>query len=513
MGESWEFEEPTEKHWAKPEEWNGLQETVKYVADFKDSPPESSEVRTKERKITFHGSATRTMQTWEEMIPRKSEWVSSALMENGFTFPLSVQIACIPSLLTGKDLIGKAKTGSGKTMAYLIPAICHLERQGPIAKKTDGPIALILGPTRELVVQIKDEANKLFQSRSMNQHYYSTKTWWVADAVFGGTKRVITDVNQKTHLIAATPGRLYDDISRGKFGLKHVSYFALDEADRMLDDGFKPQVQAIADMCRPDRQTVFFSATWDATVEEFARTMASQRKFRQTEPSPDSGKTMCRIVVEDIDKDKGFVTSANKDIEQSVFVSDPYMASFEKSKEEKLNDIIREILEGDKYAKILVFVATRKFAEEIALGPFYKQGWKCAPLHGKLKQDTRLDTLKDFRAGKIKLLVATDVVGRGIDIPDCSHVIVYEFGNCLENYVHRIGRTCRGVDGRGASIAFWDSWKEQEELTIQFYNFLKDCGQTIPETFRAIVERDQASTFLICLKFNLISLHFSRVSC
>ncbi|MEM7599340.1 MAG: DEAD/DEAH box helicase [Pseudomonadota bacterium] len=332
------------------------------------------------------------------------------LDHSGFSTPTPIQAQAIPLALEGHDIMGLAQTGTGKTLAFGLPMIdALLAKTGKPAPKTVK--ALILAPTRELVNQISD-----------NLRAFTQPTPLTLVTVVGGTSmnQQIKLLDRGVDILVATPGRLIDHMNRGTVNLSTVRHLVLDEADQMLDMGFIHDLRKIAPKLGTPRQTMLFSATMAKQMEELSRSyLTNPRKVQVATP----GKT------------------ANK-IDQTVL----FMEKVEKPGK------LREVLSADPDALSLVFARTKHGAERLKK-KLVADGYLAASIHGDKSQGQRDKAIKAFRDGKAKILVATDVAARGIDIPGVGYVINYDLPNAAESYVHRIGRTARaGLDGTAISF-------------------------------------------------------------
>mmetsp|Transcript_149311 Transcript_149311/g.479462 ORF Transcript_149311/g.479462 Transcript_149311/m.479462 type:complete len:619 (+) Transcript_149311:12-1868(+) len=405
----------------------------------------------------------------EDVIP---QYVLDSLASFGIASPMPIQSQALPLALGGQDLIGIAKTGSGKTLAYLLPAIVHIEAQEPLAEQAATPIVLILVPVRELAVQIAEEAQKLLKGSAGGGNH--PNGIWAACAYGGGSGSKswqVAEIKKGGHIVAATPGRLVDLVDSGEVGLDRVTYFVLDEADRMLEEGFGDQVGSIAAGIRPDRQTVFFSATWPAAVQELAERMCG------------GGAAPALVTVGQ--QDNGGGPTSREDIVQEVVVFDEgTWEERDAKKKELLYAHLSEIL-GDPAHKALVFVSRKDLADELG-NVLWKEGVNVNTMHGGKSQDRRLEVLDEFKKGDTKLLVTTDVMGRGLDIPDVSHVVVYDMGD-IEDYVHRIGRTARGPYGEGHALTFFEYDRKWPSLGAELIQVLERSGQEAPAELHQIV--------------------------
>ncbi len=302
-------------------------------------------------------------------------YVMSEVKAQGFANPTAIQSQGWPMALSGRDVVGIAETGSGKTLTYCLPAIVHINAQ-PLLAPGDGPIVLILAPTRELAVQIQEEVSKFGKSSRIRN-----------TCVYGGVPKggQIRDLARGVEVCIATPGRLIDMLESGKTNLRRVTYLVLDEADRMLDMGFEPQIRKIIGQIRPDRQTCMWSATWPKDVRQLASDY--QQNFIQV----NIGST-------DL--------AANHRITQIVEI----VSDFEKR--DKMSKHMDQIM-ADKGNKVLVFTGTKRVADDITR--FLRQdGWPALSIHGDKAQNERDWVLNEFKTGKSPIMVATDVASRGI---------------------------------------------------------------------------------------------------
>ena len=329
--------------------------------------------------------------------------VVAALAARGVTSPFPIQQLVIEDALAGRDVLAKSPTGSGKTLAFGLPLVDRVEATDP------RPAALVLAPTRELAAQIVDELSAVAHARALR-----------IAAVYGGVGMERQGrAAARAHILVATPGRLEDHLQRGTFSLDRVRTLVLDEADRMLDMGFRPAVDRIVARCPADRQTVFFSATLDGEAGRVAARYT--RDARRHEHAPPQRRA--RI-------DHRFVAAERDD---------------------RLDALVRELRTGDR-GLALVFVRTKRGADRLVkrLG---REGVDAVAMHGDKSQAQREKALARFEAGRVDTLVATDVAARGIDIDGISHVIQFDPPDDREGYVHRVGRTGRA--GRtGVGITF-----------------------------------------------------------
>ena len=348
-----------------------------------------------------------------------SELSLAALARAGFTVPSPVQLDLIPPAMEGRDCLGNAPTGTGKTASFLLPIIEKLdERERSIQ-------ALILVPTRELAHQIGREFEKLSYGRRLR-----------AVAIVGGESmfKQIKIIQSGCQIVVATPGRLMDLMDRGNVRLDKVRHVVLDEADQMLDIGFRPAVESILDACPAPRQTFLLSATMPREVRDLTRRY-------MTDPAD------VRLIHEDED-------ATIPAIRQAFLMVAP---------ERKLELLFR-LLEREQPSRALVFCRTKHGADKVG-NLLRNDGVKAEAMHGDLSQGQRNRVLAAFRAGRLTTLVATDVVGRGIDVPGITHVINFDIPEDPEHYVHRIGRTGRmGKDGAACTFVLPDQGKLLDQI-------------------------------------------------
>lgn len=370
-------------------------------------------------------------------------------MYQGGPFPIQAQ--AIPAIMCGRDVIGVAKTGSGKTLAFLLPMLRHIQDQPPLVEG-DGPIGLVLAPARELACQIYHEAKKFTKNLAMR-----------VACVYGGAgvAEQIADLKRLSEIVVCTPGRLIDllTMQAGRMlSLRRVSFAVLDEADRMLDMGFEPQIRMIMQTIRPDRQTVLFSATFPRTIEKLA-------------------KGLLRFPVEII---VGERTTVNKDIKQLVEIR-----ADDQDKFLRLLQLLGEWY--DSSGQVLIFVDKQEKADGLYLD-LTNLGYPCLSLHGGKDQVDRDHTLHEFKAGKKRIMVATSVAGRGLDVPAIVLVINFNCPNHLEDYVHRVGRTGRA--GR-KGVAYTFLTEKDDQYAHVIIQALKKSGQSIPPDLQNLAQAFQ----------------------
>lgn len=372
------------------------------------------------------------------------DYVLKALKTNNITKPTPIQIQGWPIALSGKDMIGKAETGSGKTLAFILPAFVHILAQ-PSLKHGDGPIALVLAPTRELAEQIRQECVK-FSGESKIKN----------TCVYGGVPKggQVYALKNGVHILIACPGRLIDLLEQGITNLKRVTYLVLDEADKMLDMGFEMQIRKIVGQIRPDRQTLMWSATWPKEVQALARDICKE---------------------DPIHVNVGSLTlTACKSIKQEIYFVE------ENEKIGHLKSLLQRIFKDND--RIIVFVETKKSADFITKA-LRLEGQPALCIHGDKKQEERKWVLNDFKIGRSPILIATDVASRGLDIKDVRYVINFDFPNQIEDYIHRIGRTGR-AGSNGASFTFMTP--DKYRLAKDLVKILREAGQPVPPQLEKI---------------------------
>jgi len=358
-----------------------------------------------------------------------------------FTKPTPIQSCCWPIIASGKDIVGIAETGSGKTLAFVIPSLVHIakrvKREG---RRKNGPFMLIVAPTRELAMQsqnVLEVAGKNVGIRSV--------------ALYGGVSKEGQRRNlcQGVEVIVATPGRLIDLMQEEYVDLSEVSYLVLDEADRMLDQGFERDIRAIIACTNVNRQTCLFSATWPESVCNIANEFLT-KPIRVTIGSED--------------------LAAGTNITQCVEVID------DQARLHRLGQLLTNY-HSTRKNRIIIFVLYKKEAARIEW-KLQQKGWNCVSIHGDKSQDMRSRAVEDFKRGNIPLLIATDVAARGLDIPGVDYVINYSFPLTVEDYVHRIGRTGRAGKSGTAHTFFQQCDKARAGELVRV---LKEAGQTVPE--------------------------------
>ncbi|MCD9146451.1 DEAD/DEAH box helicase [Pseudophaeobacter flagellatus] len=343
--------------------------------------------------------------------------VLKAIEEAGYETPTPIQAGAIPPALEGRDVLGIAQTGTGKTASFTLPMITMLARGRARARM---PRSLVLCPTRELAAQVAENFD------TYTKHLKLTKALLIGGVSFKEQDQLI---DKGVDVLIATPGRLLDHFERGKLLLTGVQIMVVDEADRMLDMGFIPDIERIFSLTPFTRQTLFFSATMAPEIERITNTFLS---------APE------RIEV-------ARQASASETIEQQVV---QFKASRKDREASEKRTALRALIdgEGDKLTNAIIF-CNRKTDVDIVSKSLKKYGYDAAPIHGDLDQSQRTKTLDGFRDGQLRILVASDVAARGLDVPSVSHVFNYDVPGHPEDYVHRIGRTGRaGREGKAITI-------------------------------------------------------------
>ncbi|EHL02431.1 putative Pre-mRNA-processing ATP-dependent RNA helicase prp5 [Glarea lozoyensis 74030] len=360
----------------------------------------------------------------------------------GYDRPTAIQMQAIPAIMSGRDVIGVAKTGSGKTIAFMLPIFRHIRDQKPL-EGSDGPIGLIMTPTRELATQIHKECKPFLRAMGLR-----------AVCAYGGApiKDQIADLKRGAEIIVCTPGRMIDLLAANSgrvTNLRRVTYVVLDEADRMFDMGFEPQVMKIFANIRPDRQTILFSATMPRIMDALAK---------KTLNSPVEITVGGRSVVA-------------PEITQIVEVRE------EKEKFHRLLELLGELYDKDEDARTLIFVDRQEKADDL-LKDLMRKGYPCMSIHGGKDQIDRDSTIDDFKAGVIPIMIATSVAARGLDVKQLKLVVNFDAPNHLEDYVHRAGRTGR-AGNTGTAVTFVT--EDQEQFSVGIAKALEQSGQPVPD--------------------------------
>ncbi|KAL8038713.1 hypothetical protein ABFX02_11G125400 [Erythranthe guttata] len=360
----------------------------------------------------------------------------------GFSAPSPIQAQSWPVALQGRDIVAIAKTGSGKTLGYLIPGFIHLKQKHNNPRL--GPTVLVLSPTRELATQIQDEAVKFGQSSRIS-----------CTCLYGGAPKgpQLKEIERGVDVVVATPGRLNDILEMKRVSLHQVSYFVLDEADRMLDMGFEPQIRKIMKEVPSRKQTLMYTATWPKEVRRIAADLLVNP---------------VQVNIGNADE-----LAANKSITQHVEVLS------QSDKRRRLEQILRSQEPG---SKIIIFCSTKRMCDQLADNLSHPFG--AAAIHGDKSQGEREHILSQFRTGRSPVLVATDVAARGLDVKDIRVVVNYDFPTGVEDYVHRIGRTGR-AGATGVAYTFFGD--QNSKHASELVKILEGANQNVPAELRNMV--------------------------
>lgn len=363
--------------------------------------------------------------------------ILKALEEAGFVQPTPIQEQVIPEIMNGRDLLGSAQTGTGKTAAFLLPALHKLTVPSPV--RGYGPRILILVPTRELAMQVASEAVKY------SKYLYRTKTV----CIYGGAPYPVQnrELSRPYEILVATPGRLIDHMQQGRINFARIEMFILDEADRMLDMGFIGPVEDIASAIPQTRQTLMFSATLKGNILNLSKRLLN--KPLEVSVTPEHAK--------------------HENIEQRLHYVDD-MGHKHRLLDHFLNDPTMN--------QVIVFTATKRNADQLA-DSLIARGYDAGTLHGDMNQGQRTRTINQLRQGKIRILVATDVAARGIDVLTISHVVNFDLPSTAEDYVHRIGRTGR-AGGKGLALSFAAARDIQLVRQIEQFTGQKMVSHEVP---------------------------------
>lgn len=355
-----------------------------------------------------------------------------AVKSEGYTSPSPIQEKAIPHVLTGRDVIGCAQTGTGKTAAFALPVLQNLGTKS----HTRYIRVLVLSPTRELAAQIGENFKSYAQHTPLKQ-----------TVIFGGVGQQpqVKAINKGVDILVATPGRLLDLMNQGIVKLNRVEIFVLDEADRMLDMGFIHDMKRVIKQLPKQRQTLFFSATMPQSIQDLADEILIDPVFVEVSPQ----------------------SSTAEKIEQSVFLVE----------NSNKRNLLKHLLQNPELERVLVFMRTKHRANNLAK-QLSRGKTQAEAIHGNKSQTARTRALKNFKDGRTRILVATDIAARGLDINDVTHVVNYDVPNIPESYVHRIGRTAR-ADASGIAYSF---------VGVEERAYLKDIEKLIDEKIEIIEE-------------------------
>ncbi|XAR56870.1 RNA helicase [Bertholletia excelsa] len=399
----------------------------------------------KQLELKIHGKdVPKPIKTWHQT--GLSTKILETIKKLNYEKPMPIQAQALPIIMSGRDCIGIAKTGSGKTLAFVLPMLRHIKDQPPLMPG-DGPIGLIMAPTRELVQQIHSDVKKFAKVMGLN-----------CVPVYGGSgvAQQISELKRGAEIVVCTPGRMIDILctSGGKItNLRRVTYLVMDEADRMFDMGFEPQITRIVQNTRPDRQTVLFSATFPRQVEMLAR----------------------KVLNKPVEIQVGGRSVVNKDITQLVEV---------RPEHERLLRLLELLGEWYEKGKILIFVHTQEKCDAL-FRDLLKHGYPCLSLHGAKDQTDRESTISDFKSNVCNLLIATSVAARGLDVKELELVINFDVPNHYEDYVHRVGRTGR-AGRKGCAITFIS--EEDARYAPDLVKALELSEQVVPDDLKALAD-------------------------
>ncbi len=343
-----------------------------------------------------------------------SDLLLKAIKEQGYTKPTPIQEQSIPVILKRKDILAGAQTGTGKTAGFTLPMLELLSRVKP-AKGKRSIKALILTPTRELAAQVGESVE-----------LYSKHLPFKSTVIFGGVKinPQIAQLRKGVDIVIATPGRLLDHVSQKTIDLRQVDFLILDEADRMLDMGFINDIKKILAILPKQRQNLLFSATYSSEIKKLSETLLKSPTFIEVARR----------------------NTASESVKQAVYHVD----------KTRKRELLTHLINDGKWKQVLVFTRTKHGANKLT-GQLDKDGITAVAIHGNKSQNARTKALADFKKGDVRVLVATDIAARGIDIDQLPHVVNYELPNVSEDYVHRIGRTGRaGNEGEAISLVCVD---------------------------------------------------------
>ncbi|MBD3353423.1 MAG: DEAD/DEAH box helicase [Candidatus Lokiarchaeota archaeon] len=420
---------------------------ITFLVQEREKGPAAQDVKLIKNEIKLPQFKTKTKQNKRESIKSDKKFVDlgltsellHAVRDEGYEEPTPIQAQAIPYILKGRDLLGCAQTGTGKTAAFALPTLQSIAKQ---KDKQHHIRILIVAPTRELAIQINNSFNN-----------YGRYTGLRTTVIYGGVGQnpQVKQLRKGVDIVVATPGRLLDLMRQGYVKLGHVKVLILDEGDRMLDMGFIHDIRKIIKQTpKKGRQTLLFSATIPKGVKKLAKSILTNPVEINISPEK---PTL------DIIKQYVFLISKNKK-----------------------QALLQELLADKKVSKALVFTRTKRKANRV-VKRLQKRGVRAQPIHGNKSQNARQRALKKFRTGKIRVLVATDVASRGLDVEDISHVIQYDLPDVPETYLHRIGRTARAGAG-GTALAFCEGSQRQKlkeiENVIQMrVNLIKDPWNAI----------------------------------
>ncbi|KAH7537539.1 hypothetical protein FEM48_Zijuj03G0103800 [Ziziphus jujuba var. spinosa] len=399
----------------------------------------------KQLELKIHGKdVPKPVKSWHQT--GLTSKILETIKKLNYEKPMPIQAQAVPIIMSGRDCIGVAKTGSGKTLAFVLPMLRHIKDQPPVVAG-DGPIGLIMAPTRELVQQIHSDIKKFSKVLGLR-----------CVPVYGGSgvAQQISELKRGAEIVVCTPGRMIDILctSGGKItNLRRVTYLVMDEADRMFDMGFEPQITRIVQNIRPDRQTVLFSATFPRQVEILAR----------------------KVLNKPVEIQVGGRSVVNKDIAQLVEV---------RPENERFLRLLELLGEWYEKGKILIFVHSQEKCDAL-FRDLLRHGYPCLSLHGAKDQTDRESTISDFKSNVCNLLIATSIAARGLDVKELELVINFDVPNHYEDYVHRVGRTGR-AGRKGYAITFIS--EEDARYAPDLVKALELSDQVVPDDLKALAD-------------------------
>uniref|UniRef100_A0A1J3G9V7 RNA helicase n=1 Tax=Noccaea caerulescens TaxID=107243 RepID=A0A1J3G9V7_NOCCA len=415
------------------------------VKDISRMTPDEVDAYRKELELKVHGKdVPRPIKSWHQT--GLTSKILDTLKKLKYEKPMPIQTQALPIIMSGRDCIGVAKTGSGKTLGFVLPMLRHIKDQPPV-EAGDGPIGLVMAPTRELVQQIHSDIKKFSKAMGIR-----------CVPVYGGSgvAQQISELKRGTEIVVCTPGRMIDILctSSGKItNLRRVTFLVMDEADRMFDMGFEPQITRIIQNIRPSRQTVLFSATFPRQVESLAR----------------------KVLNKPVEIQVGGRSVVNKDITQLVEV---------RPERERFFRVLELLGEWYEKGKILIFVQSQEKCDAL-FKDMIKNGYPCLSLHGGKDQTDRESTISDFKSNVCNLLVATSVAARGLDVKELELVVNFDAPNHYEDYVHRVGRTGR-AGRKGCAVTFIS--EDDAKYAPDLVKALELSEQPVPDDLKAIAD-------------------------
>ncbi|ESQ34701.1 hypothetical protein EUTSA_v10006608mg [Eutrema salsugineum] len=415
------------------------------VKDISRMTDEEVTAYRKELELKVHGKdVPRPIRSWHQT--GLTSKILDTMNKLKYEKPMPIQTQALPIIMSGRDCIGVAKTGSGKTLGFVLPMLRHIKDQPPV-EAGEGPIGLVMAPTRELVQQIHSDIKKFSKALGIR-----------CVPVYGGSgvAQQISELKRGTEIVVCTPGRMIDILctSSGKItNLRRVTFLVMDEADRMFDMGFEPQITRIIQNIRPDRQTVLFSATFPRQVETLAR----------------------KVLNKPIEIQVGGRSVVNKDIAQLVEV---------RPEGERFFRLLELLGEWYEKGKILIFVQSQEKCDSL-FKDMIKRSYPCLSLHGGKDQTDRESTISDFKSNVCSLLIATSIAARGLDVKDLELVVNYDAPNHYEDYVHRVGRTGR-AGRKGCAVTFIS--EDDAKYAPDLVKALELSEQPVPDDLKAIAD-------------------------